>query len=52
MCIIGVMACVLLIGVVNLVLFEMEDGLKGDLGTVNGKLFFEKMEPVIRLLEV
>lgn len=42
MCIIGVMACVLLIGVVNLVLFEMEDGLKGDLGTVNGKLFFEK----------
>ena len=42
MCIIGVMACVLLIGVVNLVLFEMENGLKGDLGTVNGKLFFEK----------
>ena len=42
MCIVGVMACVLLIGVVNLVLFEMEDGLKGDLGTVNGKLFFEK----------
>ncbi len=42
MCIIGVMACVLLIGVVNLVLYEMENGLKGDLGTVNGKLFFEK----------
>ncbi|MEN6293366.1 MAG: FtsX-like permease family protein [Methanobacterium sp.] len=42
MCIIGVMACVMLIGVVNLVLFEMENGLKGDLGTVNGKLFFEK----------
>jgi putative ABC transport system permease protein len=42
MCIIGVMACVLLIGVVNLVLYEMESGLNGDLGTVNGKLLFEK----------
>jgi putative ABC transport system permease protein len=42
MCIIGVMVCVLLIGTVNNVLYEMETGLKGDLGTVNGKLFFEK----------
>lgn len=42
MCIIGVMACVLLIGVVNSVLYDMESGLKGDLGTVNGKLYFEK----------
>jgi putative ABC transport system permease protein len=42
MCIVGVMVCVLLIGTVNLVLYEMESGLKGDLGTVNGKLYFEK----------
>ena len=42
MCIIGVVVCVLLIGTVNLVLYEMESGLKGDLGTVNGKLYFEK----------
>lgn len=42
MCIIGVMACVLLIGVVNSVIYDMELGLKGDLGTVNSKLFFEK----------
>lgn len=42
MCIIGVMVCVLLIGTVNNVLYEMEAGLKGDLGTVNGKLYLEK----------
>jgi putative ABC transport system permease protein len=42
MCIIGVMACVLLIGVVNIVMYEMVSGLKGDLGTVNGKLYFEQ----------
>lgn len=42
MCIIGVMVCVLLIGTVNNVLYEMENGLKGDLGTVKGKLYFEK----------
>jgi len=42
MCIVGVMACVLLIGTVNLVLYEMESGLEGDLGTVHGKLYFEK----------
>jgi putative ABC transport system permease protein len=42
MCIIGIVVCVLLIGTVNLVLYEMESGLKGDLGTVNGKLYFEK----------
>ncbi len=42
MCIVGVMACVLLIGVVNIVMYEMESGLKGDLGTVNGKLYFEQ----------
>lgn len=42
MCIIGVMVCVLLIGTVNSVLYGMESGLKGDLGTVNGKLYFEK----------
>lgn len=42
MCIIGVMACVLLIGVVNIVMYEMQSSLKGDLGTVNGKLFFEQ----------
>lgn len=42
MCIIGIVVCVLLIGTVNLVLAEMESGLKGDLGTVNGKLYFEK----------
>jgi putative ABC transport system permease protein len=42
MCIVGVMVCVLLIGTVNLVLYEMESGLEGDLGTVHGKLYFEK----------
>ncbi|MCE5213155.1 MAG: FtsX-like permease family protein [Methanobacterium sp.] len=42
MCIIGVMACVLLIGVVNIVMYEMQSSLKGDLGTVNGKMFFEQ----------
>lgn len=42
MCIIGVMVCVLLIGIVNSVLYDMESGLKGDLGTVDGKLYFEK----------
>ena len=42
MCIIGVMACVLLIGVINMVLYDMQAGLKGDLGTVNGKLYFEQ----------
>ncbi len=42
MCIVGVMVCVLLIGTINLVLYEMESGLKGDLGTVNGELYFEK----------
>lgn len=42
MCIIGVMACVMLIGVVNIVMYEMQAGLKGDLGTVDGKLFFEQ----------
>lgn len=42
MCIIGVMACVLLIGVVNIVMYEMESSLQGDLGTVNGKLYFEQ----------
>jgi putative ABC transport system permease protein len=42
MCIIGVMACVLLIGVINMVLYDMQSGLKGDLGTVNGKLYFEQ----------
>ncbi|AEG18118.1 ABC transporter permease [Methanobacterium paludis] len=42
MCIIGVVVCVLLIGTVNLVLYEMESGLEGDLGTVHGKLYFEK----------
>jgi len=42
MCIIGVMACVLLIGVVNIVMYEMQSSLKGDLGTVNGKLLFEQ----------
>lgn len=42
MCIIGVMVCVLLIGTVNSVLYNMESGLKGDLGTVNGKLYLEK----------
>ena len=36
MCKIGVMVCVLLIGTVNLVLYEMESGLKGALGPVNG----------------
>lgn len=42
MCIIGVMVCVLLIGTVNSVLYNMESGLKGDLGTINGKLYVEK----------
>jgi putative ABC transport system permease protein len=42
MCIIGVMACVLLIGVINMVLYDLQSGLKGDLGTVNGKLYFEQ----------
>ncbi len=42
MCIIGVMACVLLIGVVNIVMYEMQSGLKGDLGTVKGNLYFEQ----------
>lgn len=42
MCIIGVMACVILIGVVNIIMYEMQTGLKGDLGTVDGKMFFEQ----------
>jgi putative ABC transport system permease protein len=42
MCIVGVMACVLLIGVVNIVMYEMVSSMKGDLGTVNGKLYFEQ----------
>lgn len=42
MCIIGVMVCVLLIGTVNSVLYSMESGLEGNLGTVKGKLLFEK----------
>lgn len=42
MCIIGVMACVLLIGVINVVMYEMVSGLKGDLGTVHGKMYFEQ----------
>lgn len=42
MCIIGVMACVMLIGVVNIVMHDMQDSLKGDLGTVDGKMFFEQ----------
>jgi len=42
MCIIGVMACVLLIGVINIVMYEMQSSLKGDLGTVDGNLYFEQ----------
>ena len=42
MCIIGVMACVLLIGVINTVMYEMQSSLKGDLGTIDGKLYFEQ----------
>lgn len=42
MCIIGVMACVLLIGVINIVMYEMQSSLKGDLGTVGGNLYFEQ----------
>ena len=42
MCIVGVMVCVLLIGTVNSVLYNMESGLKGDMGTINGKLYLEK----------
>lgn len=42
MCIIGVMVCVLLIGTVNTILYSITSEVKGDLGTVNGKMFFEK----------
>lgn len=42
MCIIGVMVCVLLIGVINIVMYEMTSSLKGDLGTVDGNLYFEQ----------
>lgn len=42
MCIIGVMVCVLLIGVINIVMYEMQSSLKGDLGTVDGNLYFEQ----------
>jgi putative ABC transport system permease protein len=42
MCIIGVMACVMLIGVVNIVMYEMQTSLKGDLGTVGDKILFEQ----------
>ena len=42
MCIIGVMACVLLIGVINIVMYEMQSSLKGDLGTIGGNLYFEQ----------
>jgi putative ABC transport system permease protein len=42
MCIIGVMVCVLLIGTVNSVLYALESGLSGDLGTIGGNLCFEK----------
>jgi len=42
MCIIGVMVCVLLIGVINIVMYEMQSSLKGDLGTVGENLYFEQ----------
>lgn len=42
MCIIGIIVCVLLIGVVNYVMYEMESDLKGDLGTIGGNLYFEQ----------
>ncbi len=42
MCIIGVMACVVLIGVVNIIIYEMNSGLQGDVNTLSGKLYLEK----------
>lgn len=42
MCIIGVMTCVLLIGVINIVMYEMQSSLEGDLGTVGSNLYFEQ----------
>lgn len=42
MCIIGVMACVLLIGVINIIIYEEQTGLAGDLGTVGSNLYFEQ----------
>jgi putative ABC transport system permease protein len=42
MCIIGVMTCVLLIGVINIVMYEMQTSLEGDLGTVGSNLYFEQ----------
>ncbi len=44
MCIIGVMACVILIGVVNNVMYDMQTSLKGDLNSINGKIYFEKKD--------
>lgn len=42
MCIIGVMTCVVLIGVVNIIMYEMNSGLQGDVNSLSGKLYLEK----------
>ncbi len=42
MSIIGVMTCVMLIGVVNIITYQMEEGFKGDVNSLAGKLYFEK----------
>ncbi len=47
MCIIGVMTCVVLIGVVNIVMYDMQSSLKGDVNSLAGKLYFEKQDQVI-----
>jgi putative ABC transport system permease protein len=44
MCIIGVMTCVMLIGVVNIITYQMEEGFKGDVNSLTGKLYFEKTD--------
>lgn len=42
MCIIGMMTCVVLIGVVNIIIYEMNSGLQGDVNSLSGKLYLEK----------
>lgn len=42
MCIIGVMVCVLLIGFLNILIYDMQSNLEGDLGTVKGHMYFEQ----------
>lgn len=42
MCIIGVMTCVVMIGVVNIIVYELNSSVQGDVNSLSGKLYLEK----------